>query len=102
MAKKHKVSADDLKKSNNMDNSNIHYGQDLIVSQSTTEANNKTKNNTELKSKSIRHKVKSGESYYSLAQKYNCTMNELKEWNDKTGSKLNIGDNIIIHIRAGK
>ncbi len=102
ISKKYNVSVDDLMKYNNLESSNIHYGQSLVISQSTTETNNIKKNSTEPKSETIHHKVKAGESYYSLAHKYNCTVNEIKEWNNKTGSKLNIGDKITIQLKTGK
>jgi len=100
ISKDYNISIDELKKINNLTDSKIHFGQELIVSQSVTETTKSTTSKVESKPKSFHHKVKSGESYYSIAKKYGCTMNELKEWNNKSGSKLNIGDEVVVYKKA--
>jgi len=98
IAKNNNISVDELKKLNNLTTNEIKFGQELAVTQSTEATNNisNTKAEAETKSKSIHHKIKSGESYYSIAQKFGCTMNDLKEWNRKLGSKLKIGDVLVV------
>lgn len=100
IAKDFNMSVEDLKKMNNLTDNKIKFGQELVVSQSVTETTKSTTSKVESKPKSFRHKVKSGESYYSIAKKYGCTMNELKEWNNKSGSKLNIGDEVVVYKKA--
>jgi LysM repeat protein len=92
ISKRFNVSVDDLKTDNNLNSNAILIGQELIVN--TTEENVKTSSKQGSK---ITHKVKSGESYYSLAKKYGCSIDEIKAWNNKSGNKLNIGDKVIIH-----
>ncbi|HEY5593041.1 MAG TPA: LysM peptidoglycan-binding domain-containing protein [Paludibacter sp.] len=100
IAKDFNMSVEDLKKMNNLTDNKIKFGQELVVSQSVTETTKSTTSKVESKPKSFHHKVKSGESYYSIAKKYGCTMNELKEWNNKSGSKLNIGDEVVFYKKA--
>lgn len=95
IAKDNNTTVEELKKLNNLTTSEIKFGQELEINQGTRSIDN-NKSKVETKTKSIHHKIKSGESYYSIAQKFGCTMNELKEWNSKLGSKLKIGDVLVI------
>lgn len=95
IAKDNNITVEELKKLNNLTTSEIKFGQELEINQGTRSIDN-NKSKVETKTKSIHHKIKSGESYYSIAQKFGCTMNELKEWNSKLGSKLKIGDVLVI------
>jgi LysM repeat protein len=100
IAKNNNISVDELKKLNNLTTNEIKFGQELAVNQSPEPTSNtNTKAEVETKPKSVHHKIKSGESYYSIAQKFGCTMNDLKEWNLKLGSKLKIGDMLVILIK---
>jgi LysM repeat protein len=95
----------ELKELNNLKSNKVHSGQELIVSQSSSEtAKKKTPkaetSKAETKHKTLHHKVKSGESYYSIAEKYNCTVKELKEWNNKTGNKLKPG--VVLTIKSSQ
>jgi LysM repeat protein len=40
--------------------------------------------------------VQKGDTFYSLARKYGCTVEKLKEWNHKEDDYLKIGENIVI------
>lgn len=42
------------------------------------------------------HSVKAKEGLYSIAKKYNITVDELKELNQLTGNELNLGQQLII------
>jgi len=50
--------------------------------------------------KAIQHKVKSGESFYTIAKKYGCKVEDLKRWNRMTGSKIKAGDNVTVNQLA--
>jgi membrane-bound lytic murein transglycosylase D len=95
IAKDNNTTVEELKKLNNLTTSEIKFGQELEINQGTQPTEN-TKAKAETKTKSIHHKIKSGESYYSIAQKFGCSMNDLKQWNSKLGSKLKIGDVLTI------
>jgi LysM repeat protein len=42
------------------------------------------------------HEVQAKEGLYSIAKKYNVTVDELKEWNQLTGEDLRLGQQLII------
>ena len=101
IAKNSNISVEELKRMNHLTDSKIKPGQELVINQSL--AINVPKNkNTEINSKSIQYKVKSGESFYTIAKSYGCTVEDLKVWNRKSGSKIKAGDKIIIFQKASK
>lgn len=99
ISKKYDISVDDLKKINHLDGNKIRPGQELSINQTAKETIN-----TEIKAdknpNKIFHKVKSGDTYISIAKTYACTVKNLKEWNNKTGSKIKTGEKLIIYYRA--
>lgn len=97
IAKKYNVAIDELKRLNNLDGAKLKPGQSLSVNMPVENSNSTAEKKT-VKPK-ITHKVKSGESFYSLAKKYGCSVNDIKEWNSKPDNKLNLGDKIIIYSR---
>lgn len=101
IAEKFNMTVDELKELNGLASNRINYGQQLIVSQLSSAAPKKAAaTKAEPKQRTIRHKVKSGESYYSIAQKFDCSVNDLKEWNRKSSTKIKPGDVVI--IKSGK
>jgi len=101
IAKNNNISVEELKRMNHLTDSKIKPGQELVLNQSM--AINVPKNkNADLDSKSIQYKVKSGESFYTIAKSYGCTVGDLKVWNRKSGSKIKAGDKIIIFQKASK
>lgn len=101
IAKDNNISVDELKRINNLPNNKIRFGQELKLNQ-ISEKHQTITSNTERTPERIQHKVKSGESYYSIAKKYGCTIDDLKEWNKKTGSKIKPGEKIIVYPKVGK
>lgn len=47
--------------------------------------------------KVIRHKVKSGETLSYLARKYHVTVKQIQQWNRLSGTKIRIGQTLIIY-----
>ncbi len=99
IAEKFNMTVDELKELNGLTSNKINYGQQLVVSQLSTAEVKKAPVKAETKQRTIKHKVKSGDSYYSIAQKYDCSVNDLKEWNGKSGTKIKPGDIIIIKAK---
>jgi len=91
IAKLHSMSIDELKLLNSLSDSKIKPGQVLLVSQNHSDLKPEKKPSTK------NHKVKSGESLYSIAKIYGCTVAELKDLNSKYESNLNVGD--ILKVR---
>ena len=106
IAHKFNLSVDELKEINGLSDSKIHAGQELQVSKHAEEATKSQKPKadspkpiTEGKLKTTHHTVKSGESYYTIAEKYDCSVNDLKEWNNKSGNKIKPGDVLTIKTK---
>jgi LysM repeat protein len=47
-------------------------------------------------SKNFYHKVKRGETLYYLARKYRVSVGDIKRWNHRTTSNLQVGERILI------
>jgi len=100
ISKENNISVEELKRINDMTDSKIRFGQEIKLSPSSEKSKHSTRAIAETESKSIQHTVKSGESFYTLAKKYRCTVENLKEWNRKSGAKIKVGEEIIIRQRA--
>lgn len=98
ISKLYNTTVDELKKLNNLTDSKLQPGKTLVVNSTQSSlAENKTGIKREAPAKkTITHKVKSGESYYSIASKYGCSIDKLKEWNRKSGNNLQIGERLVI------
>lgn len=82
------VSVNDLKSANNKSNNSLSIGEQLIIP---------GKSNGENVSTMI-YTVKSGDNLYSIARRYNVTVNEIKTLNNLTSNLLSIGQKLSIPI----
>ncbi len=107
IAKKFNVSVADIKRWNGLSSDNIIAGKTLIIypgSGSTVKTSNtgttqQTKTQSSGNSGSSKtkvHVVKSGESLWAIAQKYNTTVEKIKKDNQLTSDKLSIGQKLTI------
>ena len=87
IAKKYNTSVDELKRINNLSSNLLSIGQKLIV---PTPANNNEPNNKNT------YIVKSGDSLYTIAKKYNTSVDELKKINNLSSNLLSINQKLII------
>jgi LysM repeat protein len=102
IAKQYNITVEELKEMNNLSESGLRPGMELNVKKGSSERSSKEKDaKPELKAKTrtIHHTVKSGESFYTIAQKYDCSVEDIKAWNDKSGSKIKPGDELIIKTK---
>ena len=88
IARKLGTTVNELKSLNNLTSNNLSVGQILkIPSKFVSEDENKI------------YRVQSGDSLYSIANKFNTTVNELKSLNNLTSNILNIGQ--LLKIPSG-
>lgn len=85
IARKFGISVDDLKKANNLTSNTLTIGQLLYIPGSETST---VENEI--------YTVKSGDTLYGIAQKYNITVDELKRLNNLTSNTLQIGQKLIV------
>lgn len=82
IARKYNTTVDEIKRLNNLSSNVLSIGQVLKIP-SSSESNNTGTTNT--------YVVKSGDSLYSIARKYNTTVDEIKSLNNLTSNLLSIG-----------
>ena len=83
IAKKYNTTVSELKNLNNLVSNNLSIGQILKIPTETI--------SEEQKEDYITYKVVSGDSLYSIANKYNTTVNEIKKLNNLSSNLLSIG-----------
>jgi membrane-bound lytic murein transglycosylase D len=94
IAKKHKVSTDDLKLWNNLTDNNIQLGSTLIVAKTEVLVAEKQpkKDKSTSKAKEEHYYVQKGDSLYKIAKKYpGITVSDIKKWNSISNENLKPG-----------
>ncbi|MCP5464466.1 MAG: LysM peptidoglycan-binding domain-containing protein [Deltaproteobacteria bacterium] len=90
IAKRYNVSVTDLKNSNKLQNNSIKNGQRLKIPTGSSKGVGRTASRT------IVHKVKSGETLWELAKRYKVSIGQIKKWNDLQGNALKLNQKITI------
>ena len=80
IANKYDTTVDEIKKLNNLTSNTLNIGQVLKIPSEITE-----------EGEYITYKVVSGDSLYSIAKKYNTTVDEIKALNNLSSNLLSIG-----------
>ncbi len=88
IAKKFGVTVNELKDANNLSSNTLSIGQLLKIPTQEQEITSDT------------YIVKSGDSLYSIAQKYNTTVDELKKLNNLTSNLLSVGQSLKIPTKS--
>ncbi len=84
------VSVSDLMQANNLENDSLYIGQKLIIPEKKAEHPNPTY---------IEYVVKNKDNLWDIANKYNTTVNNIKEFNNLSSNNLSIGQILLIPIR---
>lgn len=84
IAKAYNTSVNEIIKLNNLKNTSLSIGQELKIPKINSSISNTT------------YIVKKGDSLYSIARKYNTTVDSLKKKNNLKSNTLSIGQKIII------
>ena len=101
IAKKYRISVNQLKKWNNLKGTTIYPGQKLIVySSGAPMAQAGNSNPVERSTEQTTHVVKSGENLSIIAKKYKCTVTDLKNWNNLKSTTLSIGQKLKVYPPA--
>ena len=85
IASKYGLTVDELKKLNNLTSNTLSIGQQLKVN-----ANQSSSTDSNI------YTVKSGDTLYSIAKKYNTTVTDILDKNNLSTSNLSIGQKLII------
>lgn len=92
IATTYNTTVDAIKKANNLTNNNLSIGQKLIIPVKQTTAEEVEEETTG----GIKYIVSSGDNLYSIANKYNTTVDAIKKANNLTSNLLTIGQELII------
>ena len=92
IANKFNISVEDLKSANNLTSNLLNIGQTLKI---PSEENPVTGDY-------IVYTISKGDSLYSIAQKYNTTVNELIKYNNLSSTNLKIGEQLLIPTTESK
>lgn len=97
IAARHDIPVSALKTANNLKDSFLRAGADLIIPLSAAEAVPPTRY-AKLPTKSLRYKVQKGDSLYLIAQRYSVSVNQLRRWNRLDSSLLRPGQRLTLYI----
>lgn len=89
IAKKFDVSVEDLKQANSLSSNLLNIGQVLKIPQ---ESEPPTLGDF------VVYNVKSGDTLYSIARKYNLTVDDIIDYNDLSTSSLSLGQQLLIPV----
>lgn len=96
IANKYGITVNELKRLNNLTSDNLTIGQALRVPSSETGSNTGGTPNT-----SNTYIVKSGDSLWSIANRYNTTINAIKTLNGLTSDSLTVGQQLLLPTTTG-
>ncbi|MCK9450690.1 MAG: LysM peptidoglycan-binding domain-containing protein [Bacteroidales bacterium] len=100
IARKYRVSVNQLMAWNNMRSTMIRPGQKLVVYGSGSPMAQAGSKPVMRSASSSTHTVKSGENLGLIAKKYKCTVTDLKEWNSIRGSVIVPGQKLRVYQPA--
>ncbi len=101
IARKYHISEKKLKELNHLTSNDIKPGQKLILDENETRHNVSSNENTskqETRSIETIHRVKHGESLYTIARKYHVREEKLKELNRLSSNDIQPGEKLIVKI----
>ena len=93
IAAKNEISVNDLKKYNNLTSDNLYIGQELNIPSGTSII---TPSENEVINEGSIYEVKKGDTLYSIAKKFNTTVDKIKELNSIVNDILTIGTSLLI------
>lgn len=69
-----------------------------VVAHNRDEESENDENEANHKAKIKKFRVKRGQTLFSIAEEYNCSVDDLKEWNKLERNKLYLGQKLVVHL----
>ncbi|MDQ3073102.1 MAG: LysM peptidoglycan-binding domain-containing protein [Bacteroidota bacterium] len=88
ISRNYTIPVDSLVKWNKLSTQVLSTGQRLVVTPPAEEPNQATA--------LTQHTVKAGETLYSIARKHNCTVAQLRKWNNLSSEQISTGQILIV------
>ncbi|MBS4056119.1 MAG: LysM peptidoglycan-binding domain-containing protein [Bacteroidetes bacterium] len=97
IARKYRVSVSQLMAWNGMKKNLIHPGQNLVVFSSGSPATVSGETPVKRSNTSKYHTVKNGETLGKIATDYSCSVTDLREWNNLSGTMIHVGQKLRVY-----
>lgn len=97
IARRYRVSVSQLKTWNNLRSNTIYPGQRLTVYSSGAPSRPAGQPPVQRASTATYHTVRSGENLGLIAQRYRCSVNDLQQWNNISGSIIRPGQRLRVY-----
>lgn len=97
IAKKYGVTVKQLQTWNHLKSTNLKIGQRLAIYTSGAPASSPGEAPVARATRTTTHTVQKGETLGSLANKYKCSVTDLKEWNNLKSTSLQIGQKLRVY-----
>ena len=104
IARKYGVTVADIKRWNNMKSDRLTPNQKLAIHIATpkkkaTRKYAKARQSRQTKTVKVVHRVKSGESLWSIAKKYGVRVSDIKRWNKLSSNTIRVGKKLTIYAK---
>ena len=102
IAMKYGVSSADLKKWNDLNSNKIIVGKTLKIYsdeslvENSSDDNSTSANNLKKNDAAVHYIVKKGDTIGHIAERFNISSSDIREWNDISGSKIVVGQELLI------
>lgn len=96
IAAQHGVTTKSLQQMNGLSNGNIRPGQKLKVNKTSSPRPQTAQQTTKNKNKVILHRVKKGETLWSVSKRYGVKVSDLKKWNNLKSNQVNLSQSLKI------
>jgi LysM repeat protein len=96
VSKLYGITIDELRQLNNLSSSSLSVGQELIVKKGSAAVEQSVIKTASAQSLKGVHTVVSKETLFSISKLYNISIDQLKQWNNITGSEVKVGQNLFV------
>ncbi|MFC2123315.1 LysM peptidoglycan-binding domain-containing protein [Bacteroidota bacterium] len=96
ISRQYGVSVGDLTKWNDLESNEISVGQVLVIRKGSTGVISMVSKEIDQSGRKIVHIVRSGETLFSIANKYDISLNDIRVWNSLDNNNVGIGQELIV------
>jgi LysM repeat protein len=98
ISRKYGVTMDEIKQWNNLTDNTLSIGQQLTIKKKNVTSNpdQVTATRPDITAKRGLHTVAGQETMFSIAKKYNISVQQLKDWNHLENAELKIGQTLLV------
>ena len=109
IASRHRCTVAQIKRWNNLSSNNIRVGQRLVIyrggnapASASSSSTSSTATKAAAPANATTYTVKSGDVLGKIAERYGCTVAQIKSWNGLTSNNIKVGQKLIVSAPASK